>query len=108
MRLPRVSTVFDGQRGLYREGPVAKARARCASRPDTFFRRRCVSALSSERGQATVEYALAIGALLVVFIACAALWRAFDGGLFVAHAASGASHHVGGACLGGIADVLLY
>lgn len=108
MRSPRASTVCDGQNASWGEGCGAKARVRGAFGSGTFFHRRCRSAPLNDRGQATVEYALAVGALLVVFIACAALWRALDDGLFVAHAAAGASHHVGGASSGGIADVLMY
>lgn len=59
-------------------------------------------------GQATVEYALVVFALLAIIVACAALWRAFDEGLFVSHAAAGASHHVGRGSPGAAADVLLY
>lgn len=108
MRSPRASTACDGQRASRGKRRAAKARVRGAFRAKALFHRQCASAPSNERGQATVEYALAIGALLVVFIACSALWRAFDEGLFVAHAAAGASHHVGGASLGGVADVLMY
>ena len=46
-----------------------------------------------EQGQGTVEFAL---------------WRSFEGGLFVGHALMAASHHVQGAALGAVADVFLY
>lgn len=62
----------------------------------------------ARRGQATVEYALVVFALLAIVVACGALWRAFDEGLFVTHAAAGASHHIGHGSPGGAADVLLY
>ena len=59
-------------------------------------------------GQATVEYALVVFALLAIVVACAVLWHALDEGLFVSHAAAGASHHVGRGSTGAAADVLLY
>lgn len=62
----------------------------------------------SERGQASVEYALVLFGLLAVFVACAVLWQALDEGLFVEHAIAGASHHMQGASVGAPVDVLLY
>ncbi|MSA60928.1 hypothetical protein GKE55_03660 [Gordonibacter pamelaeae] len=61
-----------------------------------------------ERGQGTVEFALVTAGLLAVIVACGALWRSFEGGLFVEHALMAASHHVQGAALGAVADVFLY
>ncbi|WP_180326498.1 hypothetical protein [Raoultibacter phocaeensis] len=68
----------------------------------------CSHKLVGTKGQSTVEYALVVFAVLAVFVACAAVWRALEGGLFVDHAVAGASHHVGGASLGAVIDVLLY
>ena len=62
----------------------------------------------SERGQSTVEFALVTAALLVVVVTSALLWRGLESGLFVEHALSSASHHVGLASPGSIADVFLY
>lgn len=59
-------------------------------------------------GQSTVEFALLTAALLVVVVGCALLWRRLEGGLFVEHALSSASHHVESAAPGTIADVFLY
>lgn len=59
-------------------------------------------------GQSTVEFALVTAALLVVVIACGLLWRQLEGGLFVEHALSSASHHVESAAPGTIADVFVY
>lgn len=61
-----------------------------------------------ERGQATVEFALVAAAFLSIGAACAALWRAFEGGLFVEHALLSASHHVAGIAPGLLADIFLY
>lgn len=61
-----------------------------------------------EQGQGTVEFALVTAGLLAVIVACGALWRSFEGGLFVEHALIAASHHVQGAAPGAVADVFLY
>ncbi len=61
-----------------------------------------------ERGQATVEFAVVMGAFLAIALACGALWRALEGGLFVEHALASASHHVQAAAPGNVADVFLY
>lgn len=66
------------------------------------------SKLAEERGQGTVEYALALFAVLAIIVACGVLWRAFDEGLFVDHATASASHHLSAVSPGAIADVLLY
>lgn len=60
------------------------------------------------RGQATVEFALVAAGFLTVALALGVLWRSFEGGLFVEHALTAASHHVQGAAPGAIADVFLY
>lgn len=45
--------------------------------------------------------------ILAVIVGLGALWRAFEGGMFVEHAIASASHHVQGA-LGAVADVFMY
>ena len=64
--------------------------------------------LADDRGQSSVEYTLVVFALLAVIVACSLLWRTLDEGLFVSHAAAGASHHIGRGSPGAVADVLLY
>lgn len=95
MRSRRVSTVCE------RSGRL-RCRSRAGLHSDAALR------LIACRGQATVEYALVVFALLAVVVACATLWGALDEGLFVDHAAAGASHHIGHGSPGGAADVLLY
>lgn len=63
--------------------------------------------LRETRGQATVEFALVVAALMVVVVACGSLWRLVESGVFVEHALSAASHHIGGA-IGAVADVFSY
>ena len=60
------------------------------------------------KGQGTVEYAVVLSGVIAVFLACAALWRAFESGSFVERAVSAASHHIGSGLVGAIADVLLF
>ncbi|WP_227115114.1 hypothetical protein [Gordonibacter urolithinfaciens] len=55
-----------------------------------------------------MEFALVTAGLLAVIVACGALWRSFEGGLFVEHALIAASHHVQGTAPGAVADVFLY
>ncbi|WP_167510327.1 hypothetical protein [Gordonibacter sp. 28C] len=55
-----------------------------------------------------MEFALVTAGLLAVIVACGALWRSFEGGLFVEHALTAASHHVQGVAPGAVADVFLY
>lgn len=106
MRSRRASTGCDGR------GPLRIATAKVRDRKRSTWRSALGAAfpqrLFDARGQSTVEYALVVFALLAVFVACAVIWKALESGLFVAHAAAGASHHVGGASLGAVADVLLY
>ena len=71
-------------------------------------RRTLRAACGGERGQGTVEFALVTAGLLAVIVACGALWRSFEGGLFVEHALTAASHHVQGVAPGAVADVFLY
>ena len=61
-----------------------------------------------ERGQSTVEYAVIMAAFAVVLAGLAAFLHAFQGGMFVDHALSVASHHVTGAVPATIADIFLY
>ncbi|MEA5019877.1 MAG: hypothetical protein VB027_05870 [Gordonibacter sp.] len=60
------------------------------------------------QGQGTVEFALVAAGFLSVTIACGMLWRVFEGGLFVEHALTAASHHVQGIAPGFLVDVFLY
>lgn len=62
---------------------------------------------SSQGGQATVEFALVMCALLAIALALGALWRAVSGELFIEHALMSASHHVQAAA-GWIIDVFSY
>lgn len=73
-----------------------------SSTASTAYRRCC------EAGQATVEFAVVAVAFLVVALGLGALWRGIEGGLFVEHAVSSASHHVEGAIAQAMADILLY
>jgi len=59
-------------------------------------------------GQGTAEYAIALFALLSIFLACALLWRTLEAGVFVEHAIQSASHHISGVFSGVLADILLY
>lgn len=68
---------------------------------------RMATTLRQQRGQATVEYAVILGAFLAVVIALGALWRAMDGGTFIDHALSAASHHLL-LSASGVIDVFLY
>ena len=61
-----------------------------------------------ERGQGTVEFALVMAAFLAVVVACGALWRGLEAGMFVDHALTSASHHVQMTMPGSVADVFLY
>lgn len=47
-------------------------------------------------------------AFLAVIVACGALWRGLEAGMFVEHALASASHHVQTAMPGSVADVFLY
>ena len=62
----------------------------------------------SDCGQGTVEYALILGVFMAVVIGLGALWNKLDAGVFIVHALSSASHHIGGAGLRGLYDVLLF
>lgn len=98
------------KRAVCRVAPVAVL-AGCVRLPAAMARchvRRRIGLPLGERGQGTVEFALVTAGLLTVIVACGALWRVFEGGLFVEHALMAASHHVQGAAPGSIADVFLY
>ena len=64
--------------------------------------------LLEESGQGSVEFALVIMAFLVIFAALGILWRALQGGLFVDHALSSASHHLQSVSAGVVGDVFMY
>ncbi len=66
------------------------------------------SFIHGENGQATVEFALVVTAFLIIVVVLALLWHQIQDGLFVEHALAAASHHVGLAMPGSIADVFLY
>ena len=59
-----------------------------------------------ETGQASVEYAALTVAMLMIVIACGALWRFGSDGGFARLAQSHASHAI--EAEGGLADALLY
>jgi Flp pilus assembly pilin Flp len=59
-------------------------------------------------GQATVEYLIVGLVLVVIIVALGLLARALEDGLFVEHAAQGASHAITGNMAGSVGDVLLY
>ena len=61
-----------------------------------------------ESAQGTVEYALILGVFMAVVIGLGALWSKLDAGVFIDHALSSASHHLGGAGIRGLYDVLLF
>ena len=61
-----------------------------------------------EGGQSTVEFAVITAAFLALALGIGALWHGFSGGMFVEHALSSASHHVGSATPQAAADMLLY
>ena len=60
------------------------------------------------QGQGTVELVLVTAGFLSVIIAGGMFWRVLEGGLFVEHALTAASHHVQGIAPGFLADVFLY
>ena len=63
----------------------------------------------SVRGQSTVEYMIALMALLALVLAMGQLWRAIQAGGLTHRAESGASHQVGGDdALGAWKDVSLF
>lgn len=54
-----------------------------------------------------MEYAIVTAGVLCMIVGLASLWRALSTGLFVGHALSAASHHLGGA-LGWAFDIFSY
>ena len=63
----------------------------------------------SVRGQSTVEYTVALMAILALVLAMGQLWRALHAGQLTRQAESGASHQVGGDdALGAWKDVSLF
>ncbi len=67
----------------------------------------CLGALG-ETGQSSVEYAVVMAAFAVVLAGLSALLHAFQGGIFVEHAFSVASHCVSGAAAPIVSDIFLY
>ena len=61
----------------------------------------------SESGQSTVEYAVVLGAFLVVVVGLGTLLQTMDAGTFIDHALSAASHHLQ-ASAAGVIDVFVY
>lgn len=70
--------------------------------------RRVASALSRERGQSTVEFAVVTAGFLAATVALSALWHAFGDGMLVEHALAVASHHLQGVAPTTWADIFLY
>lgn len=65
--------------------------------------------LKSKKGQSTVEFALVAAAFISLVIALGVIWRTFDEGTFVDHAAKSASHHVEQVYPGGgLSDIVVY
>lgn len=60
-----------------------------------------------ESGQSTVEYAVILGAFLVVLAGLGALLQVMDAGVLVDHTLSAASHHMQ-ASAAGVVDVFAY
>ncbi|HIZ46568.1 MAG TPA: hypothetical protein IAA19_06060 [Candidatus Olsenella pullistercoris] len=65
-------------------------------------------AVADERGQATVEYLVVLGAFLAMLLALGALWRAGSEGDLVQLAADSASHGLGQGTVPLLKDVLGY
>ena len=65
-------------------------------------------ACGGELGQSTVEFAVATVGFLALALGIGALWRGVSGGMFVEHAISSASHHIGSVAPQAAADMLLY
>ncbi len=63
--------------------------------------------IADERGQSTVEYAIVFSALLCVLAGIGALMGVLDGGVFVHHAVTSASHCVQSS-LTGLTDTLCF
>lgn len=61
-----------------------------------------------ERGQSTIEYAVIMAAFAVILAGLAALLHAMQSGIFIEHALSVASHHVGSVVPAVVADIFLY
>ena len=62
----------------------------------------------SERGQATVEFAVITAGFLAMMLALSAVWHAIGDGLLVDHAIAVASHHLQTAALATVSDIFLY
>lgn len=75
-----------------------------ARRIERFASRR----LSSDDGQATVEFAVVTAGFLAATVALGVMWHAIGDGLLVDHAAAVASHHLQAAAPATVADIFLY
>jgi len=64
--------------------------------------------LRGSEGQATLEFALVCMAFMAIAFTLSILWQAIQGGLFIDHALSSASHHLQSVTAGVIGDVFLY
>lgn len=81
----------------------ARRKAGCTARG------RVPRTLHDERGQATVEFALVMIAILPIMLALALLWRAAQQGRLVQLAHDNASHSVeAGRGMDGVQDISLY
>lgn len=63
--------------------------------------------LKDERGQSTVEYAIVAAAIIAIVVVLGILANNLEDGMFIQHALSAASHHIG-ASIGGVTDVFCY
>lgn len=102
------SRVVGGQAPGAASGGASGAVVRCRLRLRLAGSLRRRVRLSGEAGQSTVEFAVITAAFLALALGIGALWHGFSGGMFVEHALSSASHHVGGATPQAAADMLLY
>ena len=100
--------VVGGQAPGAVSGGASGAVARCRLRLRLAGSLRRRVRLFGEAGQSTVEFAVITAAFLALALGIGALWHGFSGGMFVEHALSSASHHVGGAAPQAAADMLLY
>lgn len=67
--------------------------------------KRILYKVKDSSGQSTVEFAIVTAALLIIVIALSLLWKLGDGGIFVEHVISSASHHLQEAAAGIVGDV---
>ena len=107
-RVPSQSARTMGRhRGWYEQAVGVVSRSRMAFRYRVA--RSCHGkALLSERGQATVEFAVITAGFLAMMLALSAVWHAIGDGLLVDHAIAVASHHLQTAALATVSDIFLY